>query len=155
MADGIDIAYDRRQLMGITRALKAMDEEATTQAKKVSSELAEYLKRKIISKAQTRTVAGKSAQRIAQGAKVSKSSKIGELSLGFAAQKYSGGGTTQQLWPGMEFGSNRWKQFPKRTPRLGRGNQGYFIYATLREEQRELIAQWEDSFSTILKEWDK
>lgn len=155
MADGINITYDRRQLMGITRAFKGMNEEATTQAKKVSSELADYLKRQIISKARTRTIAGKSAVRIAEGAKVSKSSKIGELSLGFAAQKYSGGATTQQLWPGMEFGSNRWKQFPKRTPRLGRGNQGYFIYATLREEQRELIARWEDGFSEILKEWDK
>lgn len=155
MADSIDITYDRRQLMGITRALKAMDDEATNQAKKISSELADYLRRQIIRKAQTRTVAGKSAIRIAEGSKVSKSSKIGELSLGFAAQKYSGGGTTQQLWPGMEFGSNRWKQFPKRTPRLGRGNQGYFIYATLREEQRELIARWEDGFSEILKEWDK
>jgi hypothetical protein len=55
----------------------------------------------------------------------------------------------------MEFGSNRWKQFPRRTPRLGRGNQGYFIYPTLTENQRELIAKWEESFNRILKEWDK
>ncbi len=153
--DDIRIAYDRSELAGIKRAFKAMDDEALDQAKQASAEIAEMLKDKIIRKAQTRQVAGASARRIAEGARVAKSSKIGELSFGFAGQKYSGGGTTQQLWPGMEFGSNRWKQFPKRTPRLGRGNQGYFIYPTLTENQRELIAKWEESFNRILKEWDR
>jgi len=153
--DDVRIAYDRRELSGITRAFKAMDAEAIDQAKQASAEIAEMLKDKIISKSQTRQVAGASARRIAEGARVAKSSKIGELSFGFAAQKYSGGGTTQQLWPGMEFGSNRWKQFPRRTPRVGRGNKGYFIYPTLTENQRELIAKWEESFDRILKEWDK
>jgi len=153
--DNVRIAYDRSELSGITRAFKAMDAEAIDQARQASAEIAEMLKDKIIAKAQTRKVAGASARRIAEGARVAKSSKIGELSFGFASQKYSGGATTQQLWPGMEFGSNRWKQFPRRTPRLGRGNQGYFIYPTLTENQRELIAKWEESFNRILKEWDK
>lgn len=153
--DNVRIAYDRSELSGIKRAFKAMDAEALDQAKQASAEIAEMLKEKIIRKAQTRQIAGASARRIAEGARVAKSSKIGELSFGFAGQKYSGGGTTQQLWPGMEFGSNRWKQFPRRTPRLGRGNKGYFIYPTLTENQRELIAKWEESFDRILKEWDK
>ncbi len=153
--DNVRIAYDRSELSGIKRAFKAMDAEALDQAKQASAEIAKMLKDKIIKKAQTRQIAGASARRIAEGARVAKSSKIGELSFGFASQKYSGGATTQQLWPGMEFGSNRWKQFPRRTPRLGRGNQGYFIYPTLTENQRELIAKWEESFNRILKEWDK
>ena len=153
--DNVRIAYDRSELSGIKRAFKAMDAEALDQAKQASAEITEMLKEKIIRKAQTRQIAGASARRIAEGARVAKSSKIGELSFGFASQKYSGGATTQQLWPGMEFGSNRFKQFPRRTPRLGRGNQGYFIYPTLTENQRELIAKWEESFNRILKEWDK
>lgn len=153
--DNVRIAYDRSELAGIKRAFKAMDAEALDQAKQASAEIAEMLKDKIIRKAQTRQIAGASARRIAEGAKVSASSKIGELSLGYAGQKYSGGGTTQQLWPGMEFGSNRLKQFPRRTPRVGRGNKGYFIYPTLTENQRELIAKWEESFDRILREWDR
>ncbi len=153
--DNVRIAYDRGELSGIKRAFKAMDAEALDQVKEASAEIAEMLKDKIIRKAQTRQIAGASARRIAEGARVAKSSKIGELSFGFAAQKYSGGATTQQLWPGMEFGSNRFKQFPRRTPRVGRGNKGYFIYPTLTENQRELIAKWEESFDRILKEWDK
>ena len=154
MADA-RITYDRQELRGITKAFKAMDAEALDQAKAASAEIAEMLKDKIMQKAQTRRVANASVRRIAEGARVAKSSRIGELSFGFASQKYSGGATTQQLWPGMEFGSNRFKQFPRRTPRLGRGNQGYFIYPTLTENQVELIRKWEESFNRILKEWDK
>lgn len=149
------ISYDRAELRSIVRAFKAMDDEAATQAKKIGGELAEYAKTKIQQKAATRYVGTKAVTRIADGIKVSKSSKVGEISVGFASQRFSGGGTTQQLWAGYEFGSNRWHQFPKRTPQLGRGNAGYYIYPTLREEQPYIVAQWEESFSEVLKEWDK
>ena len=94
MADA-RITYDRQELRGITKAFKAMDAEALDQAKAASAEIAEMLKDKIIQKAQTRRVANASVRRIAEGARVAKSSKIGELSFGFASQKYSGGATTQ------------------------------------------------------------
>lgn len=99
-------------------------------------------------------VAATAVQRVANGVRVSKSSKIGEFSYGFASQRFSGGGTTQILWAGLEFGSNRYRQFPRRTPTKGRGNSGYFIYPTLRKIQPELVRKWEDAFSEILKKWD-
>ena len=148
------ISYDRRELRAITSAFKAMSDEAITQAKKESSALAEFAAAKIKDKAATRTVSPVAAQRIASGVKISKSSKIGEFSYGFASQKFSGGGTTRDLLYGMEFGSNRYKQFPSRTPVKGRGNSGYFIYSTLREIQPELVKQWESAFDRILKEFD-
>lgn len=147
------ISYDKADLRAITRSFKAMDDEAIAAAKKESSALAEYAALQIKIAASTRLVSGEAAQRIADGVRVSKSSKIGEFSYGFASQKFSGGATTQILWPGMEFGSNRYKQFPKRTPSKGRGNAGYFIYPTLRKIQPEIIAKWELAFSKILKEW--
>jgi len=145
------ISYDKSDLRGITRAFKAMDEGAVTQAKAVSNGLATYVQSKIISSAGNRP--NKAASRIAQGSRVSKSSKIGELSFGFVSQKFSGGGTTQQLWGGYEFGSNKYKQFPLWSGREGRGSRGYFIYPTLRAEQPHIIAQWENAFTKILKEW--
>ena len=148
------ISYDRRELRAITSAFKAMSDEAITQAKKESSALAVFAAAKIKDKAATRTVSPVAAQRIASGVKISKSSKIGEFSYGFASQKFSGGGTTRDLLYGMEFGSNRYKQFPSRTPVKGRGNSGYFIYSTLREIQPELVKQWESAFDRILKEYD-
>ena len=150
MSDSVEIAYDKADLRRVLGAFKAMSEEATIQAKQESSALAEFAQGKIKAKATGR---GKAADRIAQGSRVSKSSKIGELSFGFAAQKFSGGGTTQQLWGGNEFGSNNFKQFPIWSGLEGRGSKGWFIYPTLREIQPELIAKWETAFDKILKEW--
>ena len=145
------ITYDKAELRGILGAFKGMDVEAVAQAKSVSNELATYVQGKIIGAAGSRP--NQAASRIAQGSRVSKSSKIGELSFGFVAQKFSGGGNTQQLWGGYEFGSNKFKQFPVWSGREGRGSRGYFIYPTLRDEQPYIISQWEDAFTKILKEW--
>jgi hypothetical protein len=146
------IAYDKAELRAIVRSFKAMDEEATAQAKQQTSKLADWVRGKIID------AAGRSRNllddRVAQGSKVSKSSKIGEMSFGFAGQKLSGGGTTQQLWGGAEFGSNRLKQFPVWSGREGRGSRGWFIYPTLRSAQPEIVRRWEESFSKIVKEYD-
>jgi hypothetical protein len=152
MADSVEIAYDKADLRRVLGAFKAMDEEATVQAKAASGALAEFAQDKIIG---TATARGQAAERIARGSKVSKSSKIGELSFGFAGQKFSGGGTTKELWGGNEFGSNKYKQFPIRSgsgPK-GRGSNGWFIYPTLRAIQPEIIAKWENAFEKILKEF--
>ena len=150
MSDNVEIAYDKADLRRITSAFKAMDEEATDAAKRESSALAEFAQGKIAAKAVTR---GKAADRIASGSRVSKSSKIGELSFGFVSQKFSGGATTKDLWGGTEFGSNKYKQFPVWSGTEGRGSKGWFIYPTLREIQPDLIAKWENAFDRILKEW--
>ncbi len=148
------IQYDRKQLRAVTTAFKAMSDEAVNAARRESSALAEFAAAKIKDAAATRTVNPTAVQRIASGVKISKTSKIGEFSYGFASQKFSGGGSTRDLWAGFEFGSNKYKQFPNRTPNRGRGNSGYFIYPTLRQIQPQIIAQWEDAFSKILKEYD-
>ena len=151
MSDNVEIAYDKADLRRITSAFKAMDSEATDAAKRESSALAEFAQGKIQQKAVSR---GKAADRIASGSRVSKSSKIGELSFGFVSQKFSGGGTTKDLWGGTEFGSNKFKQFPVWSGSgIRGGSKGWFIYPTLREIQPDLIAKWETAFDRILREW--
>ena len=155
------ISYDKAEVRSIIRAFKAMDDEATNQAKVVSGGLATYLQSKIISAASG--ARNRAAIRVAQGSTVSKSSKIGEINLGYARQKFSGGGTTQinqgdkgglGVLGGYEFGSNIFKQFPVWSGRGPRGgSRGWFIYPTLRAEQPHIIAQWEKGFDQILKEW--
>jgi len=147
------ITYDRAQLRDLLKAFKAMDDEAVKEARAESNALATYASNQIKVSAMGRQVAGAGVRRVAEGVRISKSSKIGELSYGFASQRFSGGATTQKLWPGLEFGSNRYSQFPRRTPNRGRGNSGYFIYPTLRKIQPELVRKWEESFATILKKW--
>jgi len=147
------VQYDKAELRAITGAFKAMDDEAISQAKEQSSALADYLKGKISSAAGSLNSASVAGQ-IADGSKVSKSSKIGEISFGFAGQKFSGGATTRDLWGGSEFGSNKYKQFPIWSGSTGRGSTGYFIYPTLRAEQSYLIAEWEKAFTSIVKRFD-
>ena len=146
------IAYDKTDLRQITSAFKGMSDEAVTQAKAASNGLATFLQSKIIGKAAS-LQSSNVASRIAAGSKVSKSSRIGEISFGYVSQKFSGGATTRDLWGGSEFGSNKFKQFPIWSGQQGRGSRGYFIYPTLREEQPNIIAQWEEAFSKIAKEW--
>lgn len=144
------IAYDKAELRGIIKAFKAMDDEAIDAAKEESSALATFVQKNIFEAAGAR---GTVASRIAQGSRVSKSSKVGEISYGFVNQKFSGGGTTRDLWGGEEFGSNKFRQFPIWSGRYGRGSRGWFIYPTLRKLQPEILEKWNLAFNKILKEW--
>jgi len=148
------IAYDRQELSQILKAFKAMDDESVKAGQEIGFELASFAQREIKEFGYTRTKNSKGVRRIVDGSKVSKTSKIGEIKFGFAGQRFSGGGTTQKLWPGLEFGSNKFKQFPTYSGRLGRGSRGWFIYPTLRKIQPELVQKWEAKFANILDKWD-
>ena len=146
------IGLDQTELRKVFAALKAMDEGATEEAKRQSGALAEYARAEVISSSQS-LKNNKVSSRIAQGSRVKKSSKIGEITYGFASQKFSGGATTKDIWGGTEFGSNKFKQFPVWSGREGRGSRGWFIYPTLRRIQPEIVARWTQAFEKILKEW--
>ena len=120
----IKIAYDKSDVRSVLRAFKAMDEQATEEARTQSAALAYFASEEIKATARTREKSAKAVQRVADGVRISKSSKIGEFSYGFAGQKFSGGGSTQILWPGLEFGTNKFKQFPSYSGRQGRGSRG-------------------------------
>jgi hypothetical protein len=147
------IAYSRNDIRDILKAFKVMDDQATEEARVQSAALATYAAEEIKTAARGRTKSGKVAQRVADGVSISKSSKIGEFKYGFARQKFSGGATTQSLWGGVEFGSNKFKQFPSYSGRQGRGSRGWFIYPTLRRIQPELINKWEAAYNRILDKW--
>jgi hypothetical protein len=139
------IAYNRNDIRDILKAFKVMDDQATEEARIQSAALATYAAEEIKTAARGRTKSGKVAQRVADGVSISKSSKIGEFKYGFARQKFSGGATTQSLWGGVEFGSNKFKQFPSYSGRQGRGSRGWFIYPTLRRIQ--------PAYNRILDKW--
>jgi len=147
-----EVGLNKAELRGVLKALKNMEEGATDAAKRESGAISEYVRGKVIDSAHTlnsRNV----ASRIAEGSSVKKSSKIGEITYGFTAQKFSGGASTKTLWGGSEFGSNKYRQFPIWSGREGRGSRGYFIYPTLRKLQPEILRRWTSAFDDILKEW--
>ena len=151
MADEL-VAFDKTELRQVFKALKNMGEEANEEAKRQSGALADFARDEVIQTANS-LQSNKVAGRIAQGSRVKKSSRIGEITYGFASQKFSGGATTKTIWGGSEFGSNKYKQFPVWSGREGRGSKGWFIYPTLRKIQPQIVARWTESFDKILKEW--
>ena len=147
-------ALNKDELRAVFKAFKAMDEQAQTEAKNQTGQISDFARSRIIDKAHSLNTSGVAASRIAEGSNVKKSSKIGEITFGYIGQKFSGGGTTQQLWGGFEFGSNKYKQFPRWSGTDGKGSRGWFIYPTLRAEQSYLINLWEESFEKIVKRFD-
>lgn len=149
------IAYDRNELRQIIKAFKAMDDEATKVAAETGFEFSQWVAGEIRSAGYTRYINPDAVRRIVDGGSVSRTSKVGQVSYGFARQRFSGGGTTRSLWPGFEFGSKRYKQFPAYSGRFGRGGRGWFIFPTLRRLQPELVRKWEQKFDEILKKWTR
>ena len=146
------VALDQTELRQVFKALKGMTDEAKDEAKRQSGALADFARSEVIQTANS-IRSNKVAGRIAEGSRVKKSSRIGEITYGFASQKFSGGASTKDIWGGSEFGSNKFKQFPVWSGREGRGSKGWFIYPTLRRIQPEIVAKWTNSFDKILKEW--
>ena len=146
------VALDQTELRQVFKALKGMTDEAKDEAKRQSGALADFARSEIIQTANS-IRSNKVAGRIAEGSRVKKSSRIGEITYGFASQKFSGGASTKDIWGGSEFGYNKFKQFPVWSGREGRGSKGWFIYPTLRRIQPEIVAKWTASFDKILKEW--
>jgi hypothetical protein len=149
------ITYDRKELAQILKAFKAMDDEATKVAAETGFELSKFVAGEVKQAGYSRYINPTAVRRIVDGGSVSKTSKVGQISYGFARQRFSGGGTTRMLWPGFEFGSKKFKQFPTYSGRFGRGGRGWFIYPTLRKLQPELVRKWEAKFDDIIKEWGK
>jgi hypothetical protein len=146
-------AYSQRELRLLGKAFTLMGDEAVDEAKKYANEVADFARTEIVKSGYQRDKAAGAVRKVVDGAKVSKSSKTGRLDIGFASQRLSGGGDTRKLWAGLEFGSNRFKQFPSYSGRYGRGSRGWFIYPTLRQIQPELTNRWEKVADMIIKKW--
>lgn len=157
------IAYDPKELKKIATVIRKMDDEAQNQAREITSFSVDYAVKEITNAANG-SPAPKQARKIAAGITKSKTSVLGEFSIGFARQKFSGGATTQLnkgrdkgpgILAGVEFGSKQYKRFPRRSPVFGgKGSEGYFIFPTLRRIQPQILRKWEESFAKIAKEWN-
>ncbi len=146
-------AYNKRELAKLAKAFTLMGDEAIAEARTAAAGFARFALSEIQASARTRTKGTKAVIRIADGAKISVASKTGRIDLGFAGQRFSGGGSTKTLWAGYEFGSKDFRQFPTWSGRFGAGSRGWFIYPTLRKIQPELTKKWEQVANRIIKKW--
>lgn len=164
MGDNVDFSpYSKRELASLAKTFSVMGDDAVEGARKVSYEIASLAQQEIKSAGYARTKSAGAVKRVVDGSTISRSSKTGRLSFGFAGQRLSGGGTTQQVWGGLEFGSSvrprkdgtirRFKQFPEYSGRFGAGSRGWFIYPTLRKIQPQLTLMWMKEVNNVIKNW--
>lgn len=158
------IFFSKRELNQISRVFRKLDDIAKDDAKRKIQELVGKQLTAIRALAAGR---GKVAQRIADGGQIKKSSLQGELKFGFASQKFSGGATTQfntrndppgnrpGIGGGYEFGSKRFPNMPRWSGPMpkGPGSRGWFIYPAIRASQPEIIKEFDEIITSIVKEW--
>jgi hypothetical protein len=156
MADSAEFSpFSQRELRSLAKTFSTMGDEAVEKSKAVAYEISQISKSKIQQAGYTRSVNSQGVKRVVDGATISRTSKTGRLSYGFAGQRFSGGGSTLKLWRGLEFGSVRFRQFPQWSGRYGRGSRGYFIFPTLRKIQPELTLKYIRAMNDAVKNWSK
>lgn len=154
MADNLELsAYSQRELKSLAKTFKLMGDDAVEESRKVAYEITNLAKSEIRKAGYTRYVSAGAVRRVVDGASISRTSKTGLLSIGFAGQRFSGGATTQKLWAGLEFGSKKFKQFPTWSGRYGGGSRGWFIYPSLRKIQPELTVMYFRAMNKAVARW--
>jgi hypothetical protein len=154
MADSAEFsAFSQRELRSLAKTFQVMGDEAVDKSKAIAYEISQISKKEIAQAGYGRTVSAKGVRRVVDGASISRTSKTGRLSYGFAGQRFSGGGSTKILWRGLEFGSKNFKQFPSFSGRFGRGSKGYFIFPTLRKIQPQLTLKYIKAMNDAVKGW--
>ena len=94
------------------------------------------------------------------------SDRIPKISIGKGKKKmFSGGGRAGDVLFGNEFGSipngignsnfKGGKRFPPRSPRSGRGNEGYWIFPTIKANERYVRDQWLKMANELAKTFSK
>jgi hypothetical protein len=154
MADSVEFsAFSQRELRSLAKTFDRMGDEAVDKSRAVAYDIASLAKSEIKQSGYSRTVSAKGVRRVVDGASISRTSKTGRLSYGFAGQRFSGGGSTKILWRGLEFGSKNFRQFPTFSGRFGKGSRGYFIFPTLRKIQPELTLKYIRAMNSAIREW--
>ena len=144
------------QVEGAKEALAAfrqLDKDAQKRAREKTKQISEVLAKRIRAAAPPEKRYQNLAQSVRAGKDRAPVIRVGKLQT----PRVSGGGGPAQLVIGMEFGAdqngpNAWR-FPPRTPRRGRGNQGYWVFPTARSQQSSIVKLWQESLNQDLGRW--
>jgi hypothetical protein len=147
-------------LKEVLRALQRMDKEAQVavrdEVQKISNMLAGEIT-SVMSRSRDSRVrhVGRTVRGTRERTPVIKIGKATRLPV-------SRGGTgprASDLMFGIEFGANQAGRngfrFPERTPKLGQGNEGYWIYPTIRKQQPRVVDLWAKALDKVAAEWSK
>ena len=150
--DPFSITLDDKDLKGLLRSFSKMDDIAKEDMKKIAADIATRNAQAIFQEASS-APNPRQAQAVVSSIEVVATSKDPSLKMIRKNVVTSSGARSGEIFVGSEFGSNNFKQFGPRTPRFGRGNEGYYLYKTLRRRQPQMLAEWLQGFKLVRDAW--
>ena len=160
MADArITVKIDAdKDVKAVLKKLNLLGKEANTELKAEVVQISQMFAGAIVGAADQAPFSVQ-AQRVASTVRANKD-RVPSITVGGSRGRFSGGVTAGQALFGSEFGANDGaffpnggRRFPDRSPKLGRGNAGYWIFPTLRALQPQLTRDWKDAVDKILRKW--
>jgi hypothetical protein len=148
----IRVKVDDYELRKLLATFGRMDDIAKNDMKKIANDLAERAAKFVTSYAYNAPNPAQ-ADAIMKSLKINRSDKAPNFTMGGNRRVTQSGAKAGNLLFGTEFGSNRLKQFPPRSPRKGRGNRGWFIFVALERFQPVIVREWLKGYEKIANEW--
>jgi hypothetical protein len=160
----IKIQPDMRDLRDTLKALNKMEKEANVELKDDVQAITMWMATAIQSAGFAHPKYPKQAYIVAKTVKGNRD-RIPSVTIGGSRGRVSGGANAGQLLFGNEFGGDRNAKgnlnafpnggfrFPPRTDREGRGNVGYWIFPTLKENQGTLTDKWKAAVQRVFDKW--
>ena len=160
----IKIQPDMRDLRDTLKALNKMDKEANTELKDDVQSITMWMANAIQQAGFAHPIYLRQAEIVARTVRGNRD-RIPSVTIGGSKGRVSGGANAGQLLFGNEFGGDRnafgnktaFKnggfRFPPRTDREGRGNVGYWIFPTLKENQTTLTDKWKAAVQRVFDKW--
>lgn len=143
----IQLKIEDRDLQGLLRSFSKMDDIAKNDMRKIAGDISQKVAERV---RQNAGIYGNTNQNraIAESIRLSKSEKAPYFTIGGTQRVTSTGARAGEILAGAEFGSTRFKQFPNH-----RGQQGWFIFPTLRAMQKQITQEWLDGYKLVRDAW--
>ena len=148
----IRVKVDDYELRKLLATFGRMDDIAKNDMKKIANDLAERAARFVTSYAYNAPNPAQ-ADAVMKSLKINRSDKAPNFTMGGNRTVTRSGAKAGTLIFGTEFGSDKYKQFPPRSPSKGRGNRGWFIFIALERFQPVIVKEWLKGYEKIANEW--
>ena len=155
MSKAITIKPVDKDYRALLRTFSKMDDIAKNDMKDIAKQLAERGAAYAKGAASSAPYNQKQALAVSKSIKISKSDKAPSFSIGGRQRVGSSAFSAGYVIMGNEFGSNRLKQFPRRSPRQGRGNRGWWLYPAMSRFHPTIAKEWLSGFNKIRDAWTK
>jgi len=153
MAKAISLVPVDKEYRGLLRTFSKMNDIAKKDMQDIARALAERGGNYAKGAASRAPYNPKQAIAVANSIKISKSDKAPSFSIGGKGKVGSSAFSAGYVIMGSEFGSKQFKQFPKRSPSMGRGNRGWWLYPAMARFQPTIAQEWLKGYERIRDAW--